>query len=103
MMNFQNRIIIPREEWINTPLAAAELLGSIRIHGRVYYYRRRGYLIRDDYARLLGCLKITTLLKADKRYGTGRKSLRILKRLSRIAGARRAALAAQEVAKNEKP
>lgn len=66
-------------------LSIARWTGGARINGHAYQLDRKYMvLIRSDYRRMLRPLGVDTLLKADKRYGTGRKSKNILLRLYHI-------------------
>lgn len=89
-MNGLNRIILTQAEWMGSQLSIASFFGACRINGRVYKLDRRSMcLVRDDYSRLLKPLGIKTLKKADKRYGAGRKSKRILLRLYHLVSCHR--------------
>ena len=80
-----NRIILTESEWMGSQLSIARWTGACRINGRLYILDRKSQcLIRDDYARLVKPLGVNTLKKADKRYGTGRKSKSILVRMYHI-------------------
>jgi hypothetical protein len=76
------RILLTESEWASSPLSIARWLGAARLNGRVYKLDRKYMvLIRDDYSRFLRPLGLNVMMKADKRYGTGRKSLKIIQRL----------------------
>lgn len=85
-----NRIILEESEWMASQLSIARYFGACRINGRVFRLDPRSMcLIRDDYFRLVKPLGVKTLLKADKRYGSGRKSKIILLRLYHIISCRK--------------
>lgn len=91
-MDGLNRILLTESEWMSSQLSIARHVGAVRINGRVYRLDRKYMvLIRDDYSRYLRPLGVTCLKKADKRYGTGRKSMIILKRLYHIVTTQRRA------------
>ncbi|MBO7071849.1 MAG: hypothetical protein J6W09_11240 [Bacteroidales bacterium] len=84
-MTTTNRILFTESEWMASTLSIARWTGGARINGHAYQLDRKYMvLIRSDYRRMLRPLGVDTLLKADKRYGTGRKSKNILLRLYHI-------------------
>lgn len=79
------RIILKESEWMSSGLSVARWTGGARIDGHVYQLvRKYMVLVRFDYRRFVRSLGVDCLQKADKRYGTGHKSLRILRRLHHI-------------------
>lgn len=80
-----NRIVLTENEWMGSQLSIVRWTGACRINGKVYRIDRRSQcLVMEDYFRLVGPLGVRTLQKADKRYGSGRKSKRILFRMYHI-------------------
>lgn len=80
-----NKITIEEGEWMSMGLSNARFFGVCRINGVLYRLERRSQtLVKDDYYRLVKPLGLDTLRKADKRYGSGRKSKYILLRLYHI-------------------
>lgn len=70
---------------MSSQLSIARWTGACRINGHVYHLDRRSQcLVRSGYDRFLKPLGIKVLKKADKRYGTGRKSISILSRMQHI-------------------
>lgn len=80
-----NRILFSESEWMSSQLSIVRWTGACRIDGFVYQLdRRTGFLVRQDFRRYVKGLGVDFLKKIEKRHGAGRKSKRILSRMSHI-------------------